>query len=97
MPLIYLLKSPSTNRKIQTWALHISAYDCTIEHIKGENNVIADLLSRMPNDTHTAERHSQVESEVDVPDAPYRVEVLNSNQFEPKSYAAYEAKMKKLI
>ncbi|GFO06470.1 Pol polyprotein [Plakobranchus ocellatus] len=79
MPLIYLLKSASTNRKIQIWALHISAYDCTIEHIKGENNVIADLLSRMPSDTHYAERHSQVESEVDVPDATYQVEVLNSN------------------
>ncbi|GFO15766.1 hypothetical protein PoB_004227100 [Plakobranchus ocellatus] len=47
----------------------------------------------MPSDTHTAERHSQVESEVDVPDATYRVEVLNSNLFEPKSYAAYEAKI----
>ncbi|GFN74314.1 Gag-Pol polyprotein [Plakobranchus ocellatus] len=35
----------------------------------------------------------EVESEVDVPDATYRVEVLNSNQFEPKSYAAYEAKI----
>ncbi|GFN74253.1 retrovirus-related pol polyprotein from transposon [Plakobranchus ocellatus] len=92
MPLIYLLKSPSTNRKIQIWVLHISAYECTIEHIKGENNVIADLLSRMPNDIHTAERHSQVESEVDVPDSTYRVEVLNSNQFEPRSDTAYEAK-----
>ena len=77
--MIYLLKSPSTNRKIQTWALHISAYDCTIEHIKGEKNVIADLLSRMPSEHNTLNKgydkdtqnsvNTQGESEVDVPDA----------------------------
>ena len=104
MPLIYLLKSPSTNRKIQTWALHISAYDCSIEHIKGEKNVIADLLSRMPSEHNTLNKgcdkndtqnsvNTQGESEVDVPDATYRVEVLNSTQFEPRNYAAYEAKV----
>ena len=44
-PLEYLLKSIQ-NRKIQTWALGISGYNCSVQYLKGRDNVCADLLSR---------------------------------------------------
>ena len=37
-----------SNARIQRWALFLSAFKFEIEHIKGENNTVADALSRLP-------------------------------------------------
>lgn len=34
--------------RMQRWALHLSAFDYEIVHKKGENNCVADALSRLP-------------------------------------------------
>ena len=34
--------------RLQKWAVILSSYDYTIQHISGNNNVIADCLSRLP-------------------------------------------------
>ena len=34
--------------RLQRWAVILSEYDYSIEHIKGSSNVIADCLSRLP-------------------------------------------------
>ena len=52
-PLIHIFdpdkKIPQmSNARIQRWALFLSAFKFDIEHIKGENNTVADALSRLP-------------------------------------------------
>ena len=92
-PLIYLLNSPSTNKKIQNWMLQLSAYNCKIEHIKGTDNTIADMLSRPPTSPDamkkTEEGLHDTESEMDIPDQTYNVQTLNSGNFVPKKYSSY--------
>ena len=94
-PLKYLLESPMQNKKIQLWALSMSGYNCTIEYIEGTTNTCADLLSRHPDnvsvekglDTDFVENDND-DVVLDVNDNLYEVNVLNSSQFEPKSYAS---------
>ena len=92
-PLIYVLNSPSSNKKIQNWMLQLSPYNCSIEHIKGTDNTIADMLSRVPrlkSDKKEAEQpHSSDEVEIDIPDHTYQVNLLDSNKFAPKQFASY--------
>jgi hypothetical protein len=49
-PLKYLLEAPMQNKRIQLWALNISAYNCKIEYLPGKLNLIADFFSRPPAD-----------------------------------------------
>lgn len=42
----------SANR-LQRWAVFLSTFNYTIEHIKGKNNPVADYMSRMPLETIT--------------------------------------------
>ena len=86
-PLRHLLESPMKNRKVATWALNISSYNCTIEYIPGPQNVLADLLSRMPEgpDIQVSD-DSIVENEIS--DRTFEINVLNSKHFDPKSYAS---------
>lgn len=102
-PLIYLLNAPSNNRKIQNWMLQLAAYNCTIEHIKGTDNHMADMLSRDPgskkekNHTESPSKKTPVQEEssdidIDVPDQTFHVQTLNSRNFAPKEYAAYTQK-----
>jgi hypothetical protein len=44
--LVYL-NSKDCSHKVHRWKLAIQPYDFQIEHIKGENNVVADALSRL--------------------------------------------------
>ena len=95
-PLKYLLESPMTNKKIQLWALSMSGYNCTIEYIEGSTNTCADLLSRHPDNVSTGqvldsgltENDDDDDVILDVNDNLYQVNVLDSTQFEPKSYAS---------
>ena len=93
------MKSPSNNRKIQNWMLQLAAYSCTIEHIKGTDNTIADMLSRAPtckDDGENIKKMTQLtdnqdeEIDIDIPDYTYHVQTLNSGNFTPRQFAAYK-------
>ena len=73
-PLEYLFKSPIQNKKIQLWALSISAYDCQIRHLAGRENVCADLLSRS-----TGASEDKIFKPLDLDDRTYEVGVIDSN------------------
>ena len=86
-PLIYLLKSEIKNRKVQLWALNLMGYNAKVEYVKGSTNVIADMLSRMPDSNKTgAISESNYESQ-DINDNTYQVNTFNSNLFNPKEFA----------
>ena len=48
MALINILGTKSTSCRIQRWTLCLSGEDLKVYHVKGESNVIADALSRLP-------------------------------------------------
>ena len=93
---MYLLESPMQNKKIQMWALSMSGYNCSIEYIVGTTNTCADLLSRRPDNvkkTLDVHLHEGVETQddktvLDENDNLYEVSVIDSNQFDPKSFAS---------
>jgi len=45
-PLIYLLKHGESTRRLTRWALALQEYEFDVMHVKGEENGIADMLSR---------------------------------------------------
>lgn len=45
-PLKFLHKMKNSNQRLMRWALALQPYKINIFHIKGKNNVIADMLSR---------------------------------------------------
>jgi transposase InsO family protein len=49
-PLIQLFKSEDLKGRRFRWKLILSNYDCELKYIQGKTNVLADLLSRLPND-----------------------------------------------
>ena len=83
------------NKKIQLWALSMSGYNCSIEYIAGSTNSCADLLSRHSDNVQKAsdiQNSEEVEDQtvLDVNDNLYEVNVLDSNQFDPKTFASCE-------
>jgi hypothetical protein len=49
-PLVWLRQCTTANQRVLRWALALSEYDLRVEHIKGSENVLADMLSRQfPN------------------------------------------------
>ncbi|BFZ20640.1 hypothetical protein BsWGS_23679 [Bradybaena similaris] len=74
------------NRKVQRWALSISGYDCEIQYIKGLDNTVADLLSRIPGEC----REDDATEQPEISDKALQINVLNSNQFTPRDYAGYK-------
>ena len=92
-PLEYLHDSPMQNKKIQMWALSMSGYNCTIEYIVGTTNTCADLLSRHPDNvqkTSDIQNSEEVENQtvLDVSDNLYQINVIDSNQLDPKTFAS---------
>ena len=88
-PLKYLLESPMQNKKIQLWALSMAGYNCTIEYIAGTTNICADLLSRRPDEPGRCQEENLTEElDLDVNDNTFQVDVINSNEFEPKKFAS---------
>lgn len=90
-PLKYLLESPMQNRKVQLWALSMAGYNCTIEYLPGPKNFCADLLSRHPKNVgkeidsrDSSSDSDKVEMDVDVHENTYNIQVIDSNQFDPK-------------
>ena len=47
-PLTFLKSLRTPNQRLVRWSLFLQAYDLTILHIKGTENVMADALSRAP-------------------------------------------------
>jgi hypothetical protein len=47
-PLRYLVSCAPKSAKLTRWALSLSRYDISVNHIKGVDNVVADFLSRCP-------------------------------------------------
>ena len=94
----YLLESPMQNKKIQLWALSMSGYNCSIEYIAGTTNTCADLLSRHPDNikkiTELTDKHDSGdvtdEKELDVNENIFQINVLDSNQFKPRTFASCE-------
>ncbi|MCG7874779.1 MAG: pol polyprotein, partial [Candidatus Thiodiazotropha endolucinida] len=48
-PLMHIINksSVSNNKKLATWSLHISSYDCELQYIRGITNTCSDMLSRI--------------------------------------------------
>ena len=46
-PLVFIHKLKNKNQRLLRWSLILSEYNMTIQHIKGNDNVIADCLSRV--------------------------------------------------
>ena len=89
-PLKYILSAPMQNKKIQLWALNLSAYNCDVTYLSGRENVIADLLSRVPEGTRTSSC-TNGQSDPDIPDLnpnAFEINTLNSNKFDPRKYAS---------
>ena len=84
-PLKYILESPMQNKKIQLWALGLSGYNCKVEYIEGVQNTCADLLSRSPQGSK--DNPTDHTYEPDVPDKAFEINVINSNELNPKDYA----------
>ena len=45
-PLVWLRQCTTANQRVLRWALILSEYDVVVEHIKGSENYLADMLSR---------------------------------------------------
>lgn len=46
-PLTFLSKMRNENQRLMRWCLLLQDYDLNINHVRGEDNVIADALSRV--------------------------------------------------
>ena len=45
-PLVWLRQCTTANQRVLRWALALAEYDLTVEHIRGRDNCLADMLSR---------------------------------------------------
>ena len=62
----------------------MAGYNCSIQCLKGKDNVCADLLSRAVD-----VKEDTVDFTVDIDDRNYLVRAINSNLIEPKEFASY--------
>ena len=46
-PLVFIHRMKNSNQKLLRWALYLQKYDIDIHHIRGVENVFADMLSRL--------------------------------------------------
>ena len=68
----------------------MAGYNCTIEYIASTANTCAVLLSRKPDDADKGQEDLTDEVDLDVNDNTFEVNVIDSNQFEPKEFTSYE-------
>jgi hypothetical protein len=57
-PLVYLNSKRHSNSKLERWALRLQEFDIDIRYKKGEENLVADCLSRCVNAEATFFMHS---------------------------------------
>lgn len=48
--LLWLMKQPDLSGRLARWVFKLQPYNFTISHRKGKENVVPDVLSRIPND-----------------------------------------------
>ena len=77
------------NKKVSPWALTISSYHCIIEFLKGSENLVADLLSRV--DDNMSQNNDQPLDDPEISSKTYEIGALNSNKFSPKEFARCKA------
>lgn len=46
-PLVFIHRMRNSNQKLLRWALYLQRFDIEIQHIRGIENVLADMLSRL--------------------------------------------------
>ena len=71
----------------------MSGYNCSIEYIAGPTNTCAELLSRHPDNVQKASdfqnsKDVEYQTVLDVNDNLYEINVIDSNQFDPKTFAS---------
>lgn len=47
-------------KQCNLWYLKVSQYKYTITYVKGKDNMVADALSRLPDDTHASSTVSAI-------------------------------------
>ena len=63
-PLLNLIKQHNERRlsnKLTRWSIFVSSFDFTIIHVKGSDNLVADLLSRTVNDVEEVKKEDEFE------------------------------------
>ena len=80
-PLEHLFTAQHTNKRCMRWALAIRSHNCEIQYLKGEDNTVADLLSRSPPSDSIADDLSDPEEGFEVN------AVINTNEFNPAEEA----------
>jgi len=45
-PLVFLHRLKNKNQRLLQWSIQLQQYDLNVKHIRGQDNVIADTLSR---------------------------------------------------
>lgn len=56
--LAFLKNSILSTGRLTRWALYLQQFDLQVQHIKGKDNVIADILSRYPPELHLLPQHN---------------------------------------
>ena len=80
----------------------MSGYNCLIKNIAGTTNTCVDLLSRHPDNikkiTKLTDKQDSGdvtdERELDVNENLFQINILDSNQFEPRTFASCEVPMR---
>ena len=85
-PLKYMFTAEQKNRRVQKWALQINSYRCTIEYLRGDENVTADLLSRSQVNDQSSDNNTSEDDNLK------EVAVLNSNSFNPDEFLHVDEK-----
>ena len=70
------------------WALGMAGYNCKVEYIEGKTNTCADLLSRHPENVGFEKDRLEDDVDLDVNDNIYQVNVLDSSNVDPRTYAS---------
>ena len=91
-PLLCLFNQEIKSKRCERFYYSIASYNVTLEYIRGDQNCIADLLSRLPDAPRrppTADSEKDPEqTEPDITDKTYEVGYINSNRIYPKQYVS---------
>ena len=82
------MESPIQKKNL--WTLSNGGYNCKIEYLSGTDNSVADLPSRVPN--QTVDLDESPPDDPDISAKTYEISALNSNRFNPKDFARFRPK-----
>ena len=72
----------SNNKKLATWSLYISAYDCELQYIRGVKNTCADMLSTISFFDEEADTGPLKQE--DAHDHTLQINCIKTNQIDPR-------------